>query len=189
MQPGQGHAANNSYARNTSDDQAQRRVIEVIERRTNNQTNRGPRATLNNQPPIHEKIALSRRNSRRNLARNDESPREDFPPLRRETREEPHDTNRMDDAGRERARNNEIEALRKRIEALQRERTNTTNLPTIEISDGASKNGGGAQGPSSEPTNDMDMKQYIRNALAIISGFAERLEQQSDSALTRSETS
>ena len=190
-QPGQGHVAdyNNSYARNTSDDQAQRRVIEVIERRTNNQTNRGPRATLNNQPPIHEKIALSRRNSRRNLARNDDSPREDFPPLRRETREEPHDTNRMDDAGRERARNNEIEALRKRIEALQRERTNTTNLPTIEISDGASKNGGGAQGPSSEPTNDMDMKQYIRNALAIISGFAERLEQQSDSALTRSETS
>ena len=190
-QPGQGHVAdyNNSYARNTSDDQAQRRVIEVIERRTNNQTNRGPRATLNNQPPIHEKIALSRRNSRRNLARNDDSPREDFPPLRRETREEPQDTNRMDDAGRERARNNEIEALRKRIEALQRERTNTTNLPTIEISDGASKNGGGAQGPSSEPTNDMDMKQYIKNALAIISGFAERLEQQSDSALTRSETS
>ena len=99
------------------------------------------------------------------------------------------DALRMDDAGRERARNNEIEALRKRIEALQRERTNTTNLPTIEISDGASKNGSGAQGPSSEPTNDMDMKQYIRNALAIISGFAERLEQQSDSALTRSETS
>ena len=189
-QPRQGHAAdyNNSYARNTSDDQAQRRVIEVIERRTNNQTNRGPRATLNNQPPIHEKIALSRRNSRRNLARNDESPREDFPPLRRETHEDPQRTNRMEDAGRERSRNNEIEALRKRIDALQRERTNSTNPQVIVTSEDASKNGEGAQGPSSLPINDTDMKTYITSALEIICGYAERLDRRSGSAMTRSET-
>ena len=190
---------NNTYTRNTNDDQSQQRIIEVIESRNNNQaterrnnnqatTSRGPRATTKNEPPIHERVALSRKNSRRNLAHNDVSPREDFPPLSRETRENPQRTNRMDDAGRERSRNNEIEALRKRIDALQRERTNSTNHQIIENLDDASKNGDGAQGPSSRPTNDTDMRTYIKSALEIICGYAERLDQQSGSEMTRSET-
>ena len=160
----------------------------MIERRSNQvTTSRGPRATTNNEPPIHERVALSRKNSRRNLARNDVSPREDFPPLRRVTREGPQHTNRMDDARRERSRNNEIEALRKRIDALQRERTGSANPQMIDNSDDTSKNGVWAQGPSSRPTNDTDMKTYIKSALEIICGYAERLDQQSGSAMTHSE--
>ena len=179
---------NNNNSFNTGDDQAQRRVIEVIERRNNNPTGRGPRANNNNQP-LHEKIALSRRNSRRNLANNDDSPREDFPPLRRETRDDQQLTNRMDDTGRERSRNNEIEALRRRIDALQRERNNSLNHHTTESTNESSKNGDGAQGPSVIPTNDGDMKQFIKSALATISAYAERLDRPSDSARTLSETS
>ena len=180
---------NNNYSSTyTGDDQAQRRVIEVIERRNNNPTGRGPRANNNNQP-LHEKIALSRRNSRRNLAHNNESPREDFPPLRRETGDDQQPTNRMDDMGRERSRNNEIEALRRRIDALQRERNNSSNHHTTESTNESSKNGNGAQGPSVIPTNDGDMKQFIKSALATISAYAERLDRPSDSARTLSETS
>ena len=95
----------------------------------------------------------------------------------------------MDDTGRERSRNNEIEALRRRIDAHQRERNDTSNHQTTESTNESSKNGEGAQGPSAIPTNDGDMKQFIENALAIISVYAERLDQPSDSMRTRSETS
>ena len=180
--------ATNNNAFNAGDDQAQRRVMEVIERRNNNPTGRGPRANNNNQP-LHEKIALSRRNSRRNLANNDDSPREDFPPLRRETRNDQQLTNQIDDMGRERSRTNEIEALRRRIDALQRERSSSLNHHTNENTNESSKNGDGAQGPSVTPTNDGDMKQFIKNALATISAYAERLDRSSDSTRTLSEMS
>ena len=85
------------------------------------------------------------------------------------------------------SRNNEIEALRKRIDALQRERTNSKNPQVIVTTEDASKNGEGAQGPSSPPTNDTDMKTFVTGALEIICGYAERLDRQSGSAMTRSE--
>ena len=75
---------NSNHRTDNREDQTQRRVIDVIERRTKNQSaiGRGPRASVtSDQAPIHEQIALSRRNSRRNVARNaNESPREEFPP-------------------------------------------------------------------------------------------------------------
>ena len=76
---------NPNYRNDTRDDQTQKRVIDVIDRRTKNQSatgGRGPRANVTDDSPIHEKISLGRRSSRRNVARNtNESPREDFPPL------------------------------------------------------------------------------------------------------------
>ena len=91
--------------------------------------------------------------------------------------------------GRERSRTNEIEALRRRIDALQRERSSSLNQHTNENTNEASKNGDGAQGPSVTPTNDGDMKQFIKNALATISAYAERLDRSSDSTRTLSEMS
>ena len=87
----------------------------------------------------------------------------------------------------ERARDNEIEALRKRIDALQRERTGGPSQHATENTGETSKNGEGAQGPSPLPANHTDMKTYIKSALEIICGYAERLDQQNGSEKTRSE--
>ena len=78
---------NNSYSRNNNggDRALEKRVIDVIDRRTRNQSgapgNRGLRANDFDDSPIHERISLGRRNSRRNVrARNaTEPPRRGLP--------------------------------------------------------------------------------------------------------------
>jgi hypothetical protein len=195
----QGRFGNNnnfdSRNNNRGDRAFEERVLEVIERRTRNHAgatgSRGPRANDTDDSPIHERISLGRRNSRRNVrARTNESPREDSPPLSRERPREDHANHQSWTSPREgndinRTRDHEIEALRKKIESLERERNGeqVTSHYVLETTGEGSKNGDLAQeGPNKHPKSNMDMKAYIKNAMEIICGFAEQLDQPNGSA-------
>ena len=224
----QGRYANNYYnnygdnQNNRGDRAVEERVLEAIERRTRNNvvaTNsyRGPRAN-DKDLDIHEKISLSRRNSRRNMRNRNDSPGEDFPPLGREHPRDdrtnqrgqmsPREGNDNNERPREdhlnqqnrsnpregndnnRAKDNEIEALRRRIASLQRERTNGEQPSSHYIPETTgddSKNGNRAQVGPTNPPNNMDMQAYIKTAMETICGFAEQLNLQNGSGRTHTD--
>ena len=126
----QGRFGNNNN--NWGESALEERLLEVIDRRTRNHVgatgSRGTRANDIDDSPIREKISLSRRNSRRNVrTRTTESLCEDFPPLSKERPREDHENHQSCTSRREgndinRTWDHEIEALRKKIESLERER-------------------------------------------------------------------
>ena len=141
----------------------------------------GPRANL--EVPIHEKL-LWKQNSKRNI-RERNANREDYPPLRqdcpREDREQERDATTRTNAWDSRDR--EMESLRRKIKNMEAERTENekaTNNHEPE-NDASTKNGNGAQaGPSKDNRSPEEMQSYIREALQVICGFAERLNIQQD---------
>ena len=175
---------------------------------------RGPRAN-DRDLDIHEKISLERRNSRRNVRMRNVSPGEDFPPLERERPREnntnqrnhmnPREGNDHNERPREdsanqqtrpnpregndnnRAKDNEIEALRRRIASLQRDRTNGEQSSSHHVSDDDSKNDKRAQVGPTNPMSNMDMQAYIRTAMETICGFAEQLSLQSGTERTHTD--
>ena len=175
---------------------------------------RGPRAN-DRDLDIHEKISLGRRNSRRNMRIRNDSPGEDFPPLERERPRDdrtnqrnhmsPREGNDRNERPREdhpnqqnrpnpregndnnRAKDNEIEALRRRIASLQRERTNGEQVSSHYIPDDDSKNDNRAQVGPTNPLSNMDMQAYIKTAMETICGFAEQLSLQNGSERTHTD--
>ena len=215
-EPEQNNRYSNNYSNynnNRGDRAVEERVLEAIDRRTRNQgapTNdvRGPRAN-DRDLDIHEKISLGRRNSRRRL-RND-NPGEDFPPLERprEDRNNPRNllspregsdrngspredhlnqqNQPISREGKDRAKDNEIEALKRRIASLQRERTNVEQVSSHYISEEDSKNDNRAQVGPTKPLSNMDMQAYIKTTMETLCGFAEQLSLQNGSERTHTD--
>ena len=122
--------------------------------------------------------------------RTTESLCEDFPPLSKERPREDHENHQSCTSRREgndinRTWDHEIEALRKKIESLERERNGeqVTSHYVSETTGESSKNEDRAQeGPNKHPISNMDMKAYIKKAMETICGIAEQLDQSNGSA-------
>ena len=174
------------------------RVLAAIERRTRDQE-AGPSNRVDNRP-IHERIAIAKRPSRRNMRSH--SPRED-------TAQRNNNGNRMNNTPREEnmrvntredfprlERNNdkdrEIAALRNKVEQLQRNRTGAERVLSHYSNDEIAppKNATGAQqGPSSDQLNLDEMRNYIQGALATLNGFSQQLNKATGSAPTPTDRS
>ena len=137
--------------------------------------------------PLHERIALSRRQSKRNMR-----PREDDQHHRnnsnRPREDEPHYQRNNSNQRRETEKDHEIESLRKRLENLERSRNHPESVTNHYLKDDNTeqpKNGIGAQtdpGPSN--TNLSEMQRFIKEAIGTISAFARQLNVLTDSEQT-----
>ena len=192
---GQNNATGHQLERRESHDT---RVLAAIERRTRDQE-AGPSNRVDNRP-IHERIAIAKRPSRRNMRSH--SPRED-------TAQRNNNGNRMNNTPREEnmranthedfprlERNNdkdrEIAALRNKVEQLQRNRTGAERVLSHYSNDEIAppKNATGAQqGPSSDQLNLDEMRNYIQGALATLNGFSQQLNKATGSAPTPTDRS
>ena len=155
------------------------RVIEVIERRTDRQNRNyaaavtGPNLrTTDNREPLHEQLALTRRNSRRNVGQRNQ---EDF---------------RHNEPGNDKDR--EISELKSRLETMERERNQkeqvTSHYSRDTNTNDNQKNVIGAQcGKGPEETDLKEMKTFLKGVLDTISAFDRRLTAQMDSSPTRSD--
>ena len=165
-------------------------ILDVIDRRNQRDA------------PIHERITLGSRSSRRNMNERNEHPREDFPPLRGSPREDnyrntsslrgsPREDNHRNSAspreGDAVSKDREIAELRKQIDSLQRERRGETNLTTPD--DDQSKNGERAQrGPNhNNPVNQEEIRTYIQTAMETLQGFVTQLSLQTNTGMTHSD--
>ena len=152
-------------------------VLEVIDRRNQRDA------------PIHERISLGRKSSRRNVSANmnNVDPREDFPPLRHSPREDSSRNTAGPREGGERSRDREISELRKQISDLQRERWGETSHRTSE--EDQSKNGGRAQQglTNNNVPNQEDIRNYIQTAMETLQGFATQLNLQTNTGMTHSD--
>ena len=166
-----------------SDSEHDERVLAAIDKRTGNYAGavKGPRAH-GLEAPIHERIALGKRNSNRNIRDpRDRNDRGDHPPTRVRPREDkPVDRDSKD---------KEIEALRRKVREMENERTgNERVLNHFSPNDISAKNGDGAQaGPSNTNRSPEDMQAYIQEALRVICGFAESFNTQPDPTRTHTD--
>ena len=154
------------------------------------------------QTPIHEKIALNRKPSRRNTSPGDnnnhrrvderDQRKHDHDPREGDGRNKHHgmDARNPREGDRTLQNNNkdrEIEALRRKINELEMGRNERIiNHYTKNDENGQSKNVNGAQhqpGPSQKMSPN-EMQTYIKEALNTISAFATQLGAQTGSAPT-----
>ncbi len=166
------------------------RVIEVIERRTENRNYaaavQGPSNQYRYQnqshrhEPLHERLALAKRNSRRNVRIYD-AQGESHGNTHTNNRDRNRDTRSANEETGDKER--EIAALKKRIEGMERGRgqqEQVTNHYSRE-SDEHQKNVMEAQSAKGPGENDMtEMKTFIRGVLETISAFDKRLTARMD---------
>ena len=166
-----------------SDSEHDERVLAAIDKRTGNYAGavKGPRAH-GLEAPIHERIALGKRNSNRNIRDpRDRNDRGDHPP--------PRDRPREDKPVERDSKDKEIDALRRKVREMENERTgNERVLNHYSPNDTSAKNGDGAQaGPSKTNRSPEDMQAYIQEALRVICGFAESFNTQPDPTRTHTD--
>ena len=128
----------------------------------------------NQDTPLHERIALSRRNSRRNIGSN---------------RNQENGRSRNEDGGSVGNKEQEIAELRNRLQALenQPEQVISHHVPNQETN---SKNEREAQRETGQNATDInEMKQYLVGVLAAISDFDKRLTMQLNTGPTPSDRS
>ena len=195
-----GQSTNNETGRLERRESHDTRVIAAIDRRTRDQA--GPSSRVDN-TPLHERIAIGKRPSRRNMRSNTRSPRED-------TTQRNNNDNRENNTPREENtrgiinthedfprlerndKDREIAALRNKVEQLQRNRTGAERVLSHYSNDGNEppKNVTGAQqGPNGDQLNLDEMKNYIQGALATLNGFAQQLNKATGSAPTPTDRS
>ena len=133
-------------------------------------SSRDPRYDNNNRENMHEKIALSRRNSRKNVSRN-------------QGREQQQPPNPQD------PREAEMEELRSKLRAYEAQNNNESNQPSRNLvpyearnnneSNQSPKNLIPAQGDMGRNHDELSqMKNYLAEVMAVIKGYDNRLSTQ-----------
>ena len=205
--------------RRNEDSDHDERVLAAIDKRNRNyadavrnQMSTGPNQNNDVNVPIHEKISINRRQSRRNMNHQRmDRPREDEPNYNRTSRPRegahcpredyplmghPREGDRLErqqDSRNNGEKDREIEILRKKIEKLERSRTGAERVLShySKDMDEPPKNVMGAQqqGPSDNNLNLVEMQNFIKGAMATINNFAKQLNKVTGTTQTPSDRS